>query len=170
VACFAERRPHQMELEREGSFQMSNFSNDVPFIYHILASRVLPIISHMMITIERARCLYDMLIEAPIDYGFVVTTTIMSVRLLDKGFVLPYGALITRIAEHVGVDMTGLREIQPQKGAMGTRFLNASQAHLREAEQEPRVQRPRRPTRVGRAPAGVEERLDRLEETTPLIV
>jgi hypothetical protein len=48
---------------------------------------------------------------------------------------------------------------------MGVRFLNASQAHLREAEQEPRAQRPRRPARVGRAPAGVEERLDRLEDT-----
>jgi hypothetical protein len=29
VACFAERRLHQMELDGEGSFQMSDFSNDV---------------------------------------------------------------------------------------------------------------------------------------------
>jgi hypothetical protein len=48
---------------------------------------------------------------------------------------------------------------------MGVRFLNASQAHLREAEQEPRAQRPLRPARVGRAPAGIEERLDHLEDT-----
>ena len=87
-----------------------------------------------MITIERAHCLYALLTEAPIDYSSVVTSTMMSVRLLDKGFALPYGVLITRIAKHAGVDMTGLREIQPQKGAMGVRFLNASQAHLWEAE------------------------------------
>jgi hypothetical protein len=109
---------------------MSDFSNDVRCIYHILASRVLPVISHMMITIERTRCLYAMLIEAPINYSSVVTTTMMYVRLLDKGFTLPYEALITWIVEHAGVDMIGLREIQPQKGAMGVRFLNVSQAHL----------------------------------------
>jgi hypothetical protein len=95
VACFAEGRPHQMELEGEGSFQMSDFSNDVRCIYHILASRALPVISHTMITIERARCLYAMLTEASIDYSSVVTTTMMSVRLLDKGFASPNGALIT---------------------------------------------------------------------------
>jgi hypothetical protein len=39
---------------------------------------------------------------------------------------LPYGALITRITVHFRVDMTGLKEIQPEKGAMGVRFLNAS--------------------------------------------
>jgi hypothetical protein len=48
---------------------------------------------------------------------------------------------------------------------MGVRFLNASQAHLQEAEQEPRAQRPRRPARVGRAPVGIEECLDHLEDT-----
>jgi hypothetical protein len=51
-----------------------------------------------MITIERARCLYALLTEAPIDYDFVVTSTMMSVRLLDKVFALPYEALITQIA------------------------------------------------------------------------
>jgi hypothetical protein len=100
-----------MELDREGNFQMSNFSNDVRCIYHILASRVLPIISHTMITIERASCLYARLTEAPINYGSLVTSTMMSVRLLDKGFALLYRALITRIAEHFRVDMIGLREI-----------------------------------------------------------
>jgi hypothetical protein len=79
VACFAEGRPHQMELDGEGNFQMSNFSNDVRCIYHILASRVLPVISHTMITIERASCLYALLTEAPIDYGSLVTSTMMSV-------------------------------------------------------------------------------------------
>ena len=37
------------------------------------------------------------------------------------------------------MDMAGLREIQLEKRAMGVRFLNASQAHLREVEQEARV-------------------------------
>ena len=98
------------------------------------STTLLLIISHTLITIERARCLYAMLTEAPIDFGSVVTSMMMSVRLLDKGFAFPYGALITWIAVHFGVDMTGLKEIQPEKGAMGVRFLNASQAHLREAE------------------------------------
>jgi hypothetical protein len=100
-----------MELEGKGSFQMSNFSNDIRCIYRILASQVLPVISHTMIIIERARCLYALLTESPIDYGFVVTSIMMSVRLLDKGFTLPYGALITRIAVHFGVDMMGQREV-----------------------------------------------------------
>jgi hypothetical protein len=111
VACFIEGRPHQMELEGEGSFQMSDFSNDVRCIYHFLASRVLLIISHTMITIERAHYLYALLTKAPIDYSSVVTSTMMYVQLLDKGFALPYGALITRIVVHFRVDMTGLKEI-----------------------------------------------------------
>ena len=111
VACFAEGCPHQMELDEEGSFQMSDFSNDVHCIYHILASWVLPVISHTLITIEKARGLYTLLTEAPIDYSSVVTSTMMSVQLLDKGFALPYRALITRIAMDFGVDTTGLREI-----------------------------------------------------------
>jgi hypothetical protein len=126
VACFTEGRPHQMELEGEGSFQMSYFSNDVCCIYHILASRVLSVISHTMITIKRARCLYALLTEAPIDYDFVVTSTMMYVRLLDKVFALPYEALITQIAVRFKVDMMGLREVQPEKRAMGICFLNAS--------------------------------------------
>jgi hypothetical protein len=100
VACFTKGHPYQMELDGEGSFQTRDFNNDVRCIYHILASWVLPVISHMMITIERACYLYALLIEAPINYGFVVTSTMMSVRLLDKGFMLPYGTLITRIVEH----------------------------------------------------------------------
>jgi hypothetical protein len=111
VACFTEGRSYQMELEGEGSFQMSDFSNDFRCIYHILASRILLVIIHMMITIERARCLYAMLTETPIDYSSVVNFTMMSIKLLDKHFALPYGALITRIAEHFRVDMTRLREV-----------------------------------------------------------
>jgi hypothetical protein len=100
-----------MELKGEGSFQMSDFSNDVRCIYHILASQVLPIISHTMITIKRARYLYALLTETPINYGSMVTSTMMYVRLLDKGFALPYEALITQIAEHFRVNMTRLRKV-----------------------------------------------------------
>jgi hypothetical protein len=35
--------------------------------------------------------------------------------------------------------MIRLREIQPEKGFMGVRFLNASQAHFWEAEKEQRA-------------------------------
>ena len=126
VACFVEGRLHQMEFDGEGSFQMSDFSNDVHCIYHILVSRVLSVISHTLITIERSRCLYAMLTEAPIDFGSVVTSTMMYVRLLDKGFALPYGTLITRITLHSRVDATGLKEIQLEKGPMGACFLNTS--------------------------------------------
>jgi hypothetical protein len=59
--------------------------------------------------------------------------------------------------------MIGLRKVQAKKGAMGVRFLNASQAHLREAEQKPRAQQPRRAARVGRTPARLEEGMDRFE-------
>jgi hypothetical protein len=133
-----------MELGGEDSFQISDFSNDVRCLYHILASQVLSIISHTMITIERACCLYALLTEAPIDYSSVVTSTIMSVQLLDKGFTLPYRALITWIAERFRVDMIGLREVQLEKGAMSVRFLNVSQAHFQEVEQELKAQQPRK--------------------------
>jgi hypothetical protein len=68
-----------MELDGEGSFQMSDFSNDVQCIYHILESRVLTVVSHTLITKEKARCLYALLNEASIDYGSLVTSMTMSV-------------------------------------------------------------------------------------------
>ena len=142
---------------------MSDFSNDVQCIYHILASRVLSVISHTLITINKARCLYALLTEVSIVYNSLVTSTIMSVRLLDKGFVLPYRALITRIIEHFRVDMTRLREIQPEKGFMGVRFFNASQVHLREAGQEQRAQRPQRAARAAGVPTRTKEHLGRFE-------
>jgi hypothetical protein len=142
---------------------MSDFRNDIRCIYHILASRVLSVISHTMITIEKECCLYAMLTKTPIDYCSVVTSTTMFISLLDRGFALPYGALITRIAVHFGVNMTRLREVQPEKGAMGVRFLNISQVHLREAEQEQRAQRQRRTTQAGGAPARLKELMDRFE-------
>jgi hypothetical protein len=152
-----------MELEGEGSFQMRDFSNDICCIYLILASWVLSIINHTMITIERAHYLYALLTKDPIDYGSVLTSTMMFVRFLDKGFTLPYEVLITWIAVRFKVDMAGLREVQLEKGVMGVRFLNASQAHLQEAEQEPRAQWPQRVARVGGTPARLEERMDYFE-------
>jgi hypothetical protein len=83
-------------------------------------------ISHMIITIERACCLYALLTEASINFGSLVTSTMMSVHLMDKGIALPYGALVTQITEHTEVPMAGLRETQPEMGPMGARFLNAS--------------------------------------------
>ena len=61
------------------------------------------------------------------------------------------------------MDMTGLREIQPKKRAMDVHYLNASQAHLREAEQEQKAPQPRRAARAGRVLPGIEEHLDRFK-------
>jgi hypothetical protein len=83
-------------------------------------------ISHMIITIERACCLYALLTEASINFSSLVTSTMMSVHLMDKGIALPYEALVTRITEHMEVPMVGLRETQLERGPMGARFLNAS--------------------------------------------
>jgi hypothetical protein len=102
VECFAEWHPHQMELDGESSFQMSDFSNEVQFIYHILASQILPVISRTIITIEKARCLYALLTKAPINFSSLVTSTLMSIRLTDKGVAFPHRPLVTQIAEHVG--------------------------------------------------------------------
>jgi hypothetical protein len=76
----------------------------------------------MIITMERACCLYALLTEAPIDFGSLVTSTMMSIRLTDKGIALPYGALITRITEHAEVPMGGLRETKPERGPIGSEF------------------------------------------------
>jgi hypothetical protein len=73
-------------------------------------------LSHTMITIERARCLYSLLTETPIDFSSLVTTTLMLVRLTNWGIALPYGALITWITEHAGVRIKGMREFHPEKG------------------------------------------------------
>jgi hypothetical protein len=69
------------------------------------------VISHTMITMERAHYLYALLTETPINYGFLVIAMMMSVQLMDKGIALPYRALITWIAEHVEVPMVGLKEL-----------------------------------------------------------
>ena len=127
-----------MEIEGEDNFQLSDLSNDVQCIYHILTSRVHPMLSHTIITIKRARFLYAFLTETLIDFGSLVTTAMMSVELTDRGITLPYEALITRIAEYAGVRIEGMREFHPKKGPIRACFLNASNANLQEAEQEQR--------------------------------
>ena len=87
----------------EGSFQLSDLSNDVWCIYHILTNLVHPVLTHMMITIERAHCLYTLLTEIPKDFDSLVTSTMMSIWLTDRGIALPYKALITWITEYVEV-------------------------------------------------------------------
>jgi hypothetical protein len=116
-----------------------------------------------MITMERAHYLYALLIEASINYGSLVTTTMMTVRHTDKSIVLPYGALITRIVEHVEVSTEGMREVHLEKAPINAHFLNASNAHLQEAEQEQRPRRPSRTTQADGATTRMEEHLDRIE-------
>jgi hypothetical protein len=76
-ACFAEGRPHRMETKVEGSFQIYEFSNEVRYIYRVVMSHVLPVLSLTMITIDRARCLYALLTKTSIDYGYVVIVAMM---------------------------------------------------------------------------------------------
>jgi hypothetical protein len=48
------KKKEKEKKEALGSFQLSDLSDDVQCIYHILTSRVHPVLSHTMITIERA--------------------------------------------------------------------------------------------------------------------
>jgi hypothetical protein len=147
VACFVEGCPHQMETEGEGIFQIHDFSNEVKCIYRVVMSRVLPMLSLTMITMDRARCLYAFMTETSIDYGSVVTVVMMSVRHADACTVLPSGALITRIIQHARVDIDSMIELAPEKGPITARYLNASNAHLQDAVPVPRPRR-RRTMRV----------------------
>jgi hypothetical protein len=150
VACFVEGRPHRMETEGEGSFQVHDFSNEVRCIYQVVMSHVLLVLSLTMITMDRAQCLYALLTETSIDYGSVVTVAMMSVRHADSCTTLPYGALIMQIIQHAGVDTEGMIELAPEKGPITARYLNASNAHLRDAAAAPRPRR-QSTTRVDRA-------------------
>jgi hypothetical protein len=68
-----------------------------------MVSWILPIVSLTSITIKRARYLYALLTETPIDFSSLVTTTMMVVRLVDQIIALPYGAMVTQIVEHAEV-------------------------------------------------------------------
>jgi hypothetical protein len=163
VACFTEGCPHRMETEGEGSFQVHDVSNDVKCIYQVMMSRVLPVLRVTMITMDRARCLYALLTETSIDYDSMVTVTMMSMRHTDSCTALPYGALITHIVQHAGVDTEGMIELAPEKGPITARYLNCSNAHLWDATLAPRP-RWRRTARVSTS-ASQEKRLGRIETT-----
>jgi hypothetical protein len=141
VVCFVEGRPHQMDTEGEGSFQIHDFNNEVRCIFCMVMSRVLLILRLTMITMDRARCLYALLTEASIHYGSVITVEMMSVQHADSCTALPYGALITRIIQHARVDTDGMIELALEKGTITARYLNASNAHLRDAASAPRPRR-----------------------------
>ena len=79
-------------------------------------SRVLPVLSLTLSTMDRARCLYALLTEATIDYGSVVMATMILVQLVDLSTVLPYGALITQIVQNAKVVIEGMIELVPEKG------------------------------------------------------
>jgi hypothetical protein len=87
----------------------------------------------------------------------------MSVRHVNSCTVLPYGAL-TRIVQHARVAIDGMVELVPKRGPIIARYLNASNAHLRDAAPALRPRR-RRTTKVDGASssASQEERLDRIE-------
>jgi hypothetical protein len=127
-----------METEGEGNFQVHDFSNEVRCIYKVVMSCVLPVLSLMMITMDRARCLYALLTETSIDYGSMVTVVMMSIWHVDSCTTLPYGALITQIVQHAGVDTEGMIELAPKKRPITARYLNASNANLRDVAPAPR--------------------------------
>jgi hypothetical protein len=129
-------------------------------------SRVLPMLSLTMITMDRARCLYAPLTETSIDYGSVVIVVMMSVWHANSCIMLPYGALITRNVQHTGVDTKGMIELALEKGPITARYLNASNTHLWDATPSPRP-RWRRTVRADGASTSTsqEERLGRIKTT-----
>jgi hypothetical protein len=74
--------------------------------------------------------------------------TMMAIRLAYQITALPYGALVIRIAKHARVSTKGLMELLQSMGPINLQFLNASNAHLREAEPE---QRPPQPPMAAKA-------------------
>jgi hypothetical protein len=166
VACFAEGHPHRMETGGEGSFEVHDFSNEVRCIYRVVMSRVLPVLSLTMITMDRARCLYALLTKTSIDYGFVVTVAMMSVQHADSCTTLPYGVLITWIVQHAEVDTDGMIELAPENGPITARYLNANNAHLRDVAPASRPRQRRTAKADGASTsASQEERLGRIETT-----
>ena len=76
------------------------------------------------------------LIKTLIDYGSLVTSTMMLVQLVRRATTLPCGALITQIVQYAEVSTSGKKEILREKAPINSYFLNVSNAHLQEAEQE----------------------------------
>jgi hypothetical protein len=88
----------------------------------------------------------------------------MLVWLADTSTALPYGALITRIVQNAGVITEGMIELVPEKGPITSRYLNESNAHLREPAQEssPRRWRAAKANEAFTS-ASQDERLDKME-------
>jgi hypothetical protein len=88
----------------------------------------------------------------------------MSVRHTDSCTTLPYRALITRIIQHARVVTDGMVELATENGPITVRYLNASNAHLRDAALAPRPRR-RRTARVdgSSTSANQDKWLDRME-------
>jgi hypothetical protein len=75
-------------------------------------------------------------------------------------------ALVIRIIQHARVIMDGMVELAPNKGPITTRYLNASNTHIRDAALAPRPQRRRIAKADGASTsASPNERLDRIEAT-----
>jgi hypothetical protein len=83
-------------------------------------SHVLLVLSLTLITMDKARCLYALLTEATIDYGSVVTVTMMFVWHVDSCTTLPYRALVTRIIQYARVNIDDMVELAPEKGLITT--------------------------------------------------
>jgi methylmalonyl-CoA mutase N-terminal domain/subunit len=89
-----------------------------------------------------------------------------SVRHVDSCTALPYGTLVTRIVQHARVATDGMVELALKKGPITAQYLNASNAHLRDAASAPRPQQ-RRTVRADGAStsASQEEWLGRIKAT-----
>lgn len=73
----------------------------------VMINRIFPVQSLAIITYDRALCLYALLTHSSIDIGSFVLSTMIGVQLVGSNTSLPYGALVTRIAEHAGVPLAG---------------------------------------------------------------
>lgn len=102
--------------------------------------------SQATVTYDRALCLYALLTHRLIDFGSLALTNMIGVWDAATNTSLPYGVLITKIAEHAGVSLAG----EDRVGTLGpynAQFIAASRSHLRGAEPGPRP-----PPALGAAP------------------
>jgi hypothetical protein len=125
-------------------------------------NQIFLVVSLTSITTERAHYLYSFLTET----GSLVTTTMMAIWLAYQITALPYGALVTWIAKHAKVSTKGLTELLQSMGPINSQFLNASNAHLREAEPEQRPPQPPMAAKADGVSSSVSqvERLGHLED------
>lgn len=72
-----------------------------------MINRIFPVVRQATVTYDRALSLYALLTHPSIDFGSLALMNMMGVRQTGTNTSLPYGALITRIAEHAGVSLVG---------------------------------------------------------------